>query len=974
MNIEFKCPQCGNAVVADETYRGHVVECPHCTKGIVVPKNKERGLVHGLGQSGAHIQCPHCGTEYEATLQDMHHLVSCEICGKKFVAGNTARKQSIGSTPTQPITQAVSQSAAASRPTQMPRSRPFIAIGNAAPEPRTRKPKLNIWIIAVAACLLVMLTTALALVRHGGKSNSSAKAAAMTKDRDSGKAMKDQNSGDVESRKDTISGIGIENTGDVKNDFLSELTRYAEQGIAEAQLRLGLCYAQGKGTETNLLEAARWLHKAAEQNNADAQYCLGLCYYRGNGVEKDIGEAVKLYRKAAIQGHALAQHELGICYVAGLGVEKDLVEGAKWVRKAAEKGLAKSEYLMGVCFAIGRGVEKDTKEAVKWYRKAAEQGLAEAQHDLGTCYLNGEGVEEDEEEAVVLFRKAAEQGHPAALYDLGKCYYNGFGVDDDAREALRLFSLAADKGHEEAKRKVQYAIAHQKSDAELIADWNVFRDRNRKDGDLDYLIARYCCEVGVWDWRYAQDVIRNSLRKGRRLDDMPREERREYMKGSEFLKTQGVMDDSIPKNKSVMRNGAETNVMANEQSSVSESERRSGRNGFAGHKFGERFEGMEEADPRMPRALTLKLRLGSEYGPFAGFYAQFGYTPKSRRLAYVAICDNEQSTSAAECARKYKDMETRLQNFYRFHGEMRDIQQYDVGSAFGNERSPDREVNPWGIRLDGVIYGVFQTGGRKSLRVIACVADIKLLNALEDELVEIQDEAIAKLKSANTSATLQSFCGIRFGVKDNGSAGGFPVVIDGTTFVMPIANVKCNRFLSFPRSGSARIWTSTSGNIFCVKMEPDHDVSIGIDLDDGSLKEEAQKVIDVITAKYGRPFLLKGGSRYNVAERRMSPDSIKVFMFPVGYSSIYLYCASSGNRGLYCINDIWARKAKDEYKGNAPGQTRTRKTIKYVPLNKPYKPTKTEQTDIDDADRESARLRKEQKKYYEERRKNSPRR
>ena len=157
-------------------------------------------------------------------------------------------------------------------------------------------------------------------------------------------------------------------------------------------------------------------------------------------------------------------------------------------------------------------------------------------------------------------------------------------------------------------------------------------------------------------------------------------------------------------------------------------------------------------------------------------------------------------------------------------------------------------------------------------------------------------------------------------------------------------------------------------------MEPDHDVSIGIDFDDGSLKEDAQKVIDVIAAKYGSPFLLKGGSRYNVAERRMSPASIKVFMFPVGNSSIYLFCASSGNPGLYCINDIWARKAKDEYKENAPAQTRTRKTVEYVPLNEPYKPTKAEQRDIDDADRESARLLKEQKKYYEEQRRNLKRR
>ena len=41
MHIEFKCPQCGKMVTTDEAYRGRVVECPHCTKGIVVPRARQ---------------------------------------------------------------------------------------------------------------------------------------------------------------------------------------------------------------------------------------------------------------------------------------------------------------------------------------------------------------------------------------------------------------------------------------------------------------------------------------------------------------------------------------------------------------------------------------------------------------------------------------------------------------------------------------------------------------------------------------------------------------------------------------------------------------------------------------------------------------------------------------------------------------------------------------------------------------------
>ena len=42
MNFEFTCPQCGQMVEADESFRGQVAQCPHCGKGIVVPRVKPR--------------------------------------------------------------------------------------------------------------------------------------------------------------------------------------------------------------------------------------------------------------------------------------------------------------------------------------------------------------------------------------------------------------------------------------------------------------------------------------------------------------------------------------------------------------------------------------------------------------------------------------------------------------------------------------------------------------------------------------------------------------------------------------------------------------------------------------------------------------------------------------------------------------------------------------------------------------------
>ena len=45
MNFEFKCPQCGQTVEADESFRGQTAECPYCGKGIAVPSGTAKPAV-----------------------------------------------------------------------------------------------------------------------------------------------------------------------------------------------------------------------------------------------------------------------------------------------------------------------------------------------------------------------------------------------------------------------------------------------------------------------------------------------------------------------------------------------------------------------------------------------------------------------------------------------------------------------------------------------------------------------------------------------------------------------------------------------------------------------------------------------------------------------------------------------------------------------------------------------------------------
>jgi TPR repeat protein len=80
---------------------------------------------------------------------------------------------------------------------------------------------------------------------------------------------------------------------------LAEFLPLAEQGDSDAQVYAGLMYATGRGTEKDLLTAARWYRLAADQGHRDAQFNLGPMYAKGLGVPMNYAAAVRLYREAA---------------------------------------------------------------------------------------------------------------------------------------------------------------------------------------------------------------------------------------------------------------------------------------------------------------------------------------------------------------------------------------------------------------------------------------------------------------------------------------------------------------------------------------------------------------------------------------------------------------------------------------------------------------------------------------------------
>eukprot|EP01088_Endostelium_zonatum_P022223 TRINITY_DN934_c0_g1_i1.p1 TRINITY_DN934_c0_g1~~TRINITY_DN934_c0_g1_i1.p1 ORF type:complete len:145 (+),score=49.46 TRINITY_DN934_c0_g1_i1:135-569(+) len=120
------------------------------------------------------------------------------------------------------------------------------------------------------------------------------------------------------------------------------------------------------------------MRNAAEEGSAEAQYLLGLCYNDGYGVEQDDVLAFEWNIKAAEQDYVPAQVNVGSYYYWG-GVFDEAVH---WWNRAAQEGDAEAQFKMGECYEQGVGVKQDEGLARRWWLMAAEQGYVPAQEKL----------------------------------------------------------------------------------------------------------------------------------------------------------------------------------------------------------------------------------------------------------------------------------------------------------------------------------------------------------------------------------------------------------------------------------------------------------------------------------------------------------------------------------------------------------------------------------------------------------------
>jgi localization factor PodJL len=152
----------------------------------------------------------------------------------------------------------------------------------------------------------------------------------------------------------------------------------AANGDASAQFEVGARLAEGKGTNQNFKDAAKWYQKSAEQGFAQAQYRIGTLYERGLGLKPDMVRASDWYKKAAEQGNIKAMHNLAVLSANQSKGSPDYATAAQWFGQAAERGLSDSQFNLAVLHENGLGVTQDLAVAYKWLVLAAKDGDKEA--------------------------------------------------------------------------------------------------------------------------------------------------------------------------------------------------------------------------------------------------------------------------------------------------------------------------------------------------------------------------------------------------------------------------------------------------------------------------------------------------------------------------------------------------------------------------------------------------------------------
>lgn len=157
--------------------------------------------------------------------------------------------------------------------------------------------------------------------------------------------------------------LGFASITVAQSDSITDITRKAEAGDAQAQFELGLAYDEGQNTAQDFGLAAEWYKESAEQGNASAQNNLGVLNRNGLGMPQNKEEAARWFTKAAQQCNPDAAYNIGIAYYNGDGVVTDPGLAFPWLVVAKQCGNSNVEEAINRISAEMRIKQRQTGES-----------------------------------------------------------------------------------------------------------------------------------------------------------------------------------------------------------------------------------------------------------------------------------------------------------------------------------------------------------------------------------------------------------------------------------------------------------------------------------------------------------------------------------------------------------------------------------------------------------------------------------
>jgi uncharacterized protein len=191
----------------------------------------------------------------------------------------------------------------------------------------------------------------------------------------------------------------------------------AEQGVPDAQWKLGRMYADGDGVDKNKLRSFEY-YKRLTSSHADdppgtvqarfvASAFVGLAHFYLDGipdtaVKADPNRARELYQYAASYfGDADAQYYLGRLYLAGKGAPRDPMQAARWFRLAANKGQPSAQAMLGSMLVKGDAVVRQAAVGLFWLT-LAKDSAGPGESWIADTYASAFAKASDDERALAL--------------------------------------------------------------------------------------------------------------------------------------------------------------------------------------------------------------------------------------------------------------------------------------------------------------------------------------------------------------------------------------------------------------------------------------------------------------------------------------------------------------------------------------------------------------------------------------------